>query len=85
MAKQPASGSDTAPPGIEQNLDILEAIVKRLEAGEDSLDDSIKLFEQGMRLSSVCRLRLTEAEARVEILMREAGADRPVPFEPEDE
>jgi exodeoxyribonuclease VII small subunit len=85
MAKQPASGPDPAPPGIEQNLDTLEAIVKRLEAGEDSLDESIKLFEEGMRLSSACRKRLTEAEARVEILMREAGADRPVPFEPEDE
>jgi len=85
MAKQPAPEPESAPPGIEQSLEALEAIVKRLETGEDSLDESIKLFEEGMRLSAACRKRLTEAEARVEILMREAGADRPAPFEPEDE
>lgn len=85
MAKQPAPGSESTPPGIEQSLESLEAIVKRLESGEDSLDESIRLFEEGMRLSAACRKRLTEAEARVEILMREAGDGRPVPFEPEDE
>lgn len=85
MARQPSPGSDPQPPGIEQSLEALEAIVKRLESGEETLDNSIKLFEEGMRLSAGCRQRLTEAEARVEMLIREAGADRPVPFEPEDE
>ena len=85
MAKQPASGPESPQPGIEQSLDALETIVKRLEAGEDTLDESIKLFEEGMRLSAACRKRLTEIEARVEILMHEAGGDEAVPFELEDE
>ncbi len=85
MAKQPAPGGEPQAPGIEQSLEALEAIVKRLESGEETLDNSIKLFEEGMRLSAGCRQRLTEAEARVEMLIREAGADRTVPFEPEDE
>ncbi len=85
MAKQPAGVADIPQPGIEESLDALEAIVKQLEAGEESLDESIRLFEEGMRLSAACRKRLTEAEARVEILMREAGVDAPTPFSPEDE
>lgn len=85
MAKQPAGAPEKPQPGIEESLDALEAIVKQLEVGDASLDDSIRLFEEGMRLSAACRKRLTEAEARVEMLIREAGADRPVPFAPEDE
>lgn len=85
MAKQPAGEPEKPQPGIEESLDALEAIVKQLEAGDASLDDSIRLFEEGMRLSAACRKRLTEAEARVEILMREAGVDTPAPFAPEDE
>ena len=85
MAKQPVPAPEPPPAGIEQNLDTLEAIVKRLETGEDTLDDSIKLFEEGMRLSEACRQRLQEAESRVEMLIREAGVDKPVPFEAEDE
>lgn len=85
MAKQRAGEPEKPQPGIEESLDALEAIVKQLEAGDASLDDSIRLFEEGMRLSAACRKRLTEAEARVEILMREAGVDTPTPFAPEDE
>jgi exodeoxyribonuclease VII small subunit len=85
MAKQAAPTPEPAQPGIEESLEALEAIVRRLEEGKDSLDESIKLFEEGMRLSAACRKRLSEAEARVEILMREAGVDTPAPFSPEEE
>lgn len=85
MAKQPAPAPDPAQPSIEQNLDALEAIVKRLESGDEPLDASLRLFEEGMRLSAVCRKRLEEAEAHVEILSREAGGDSGQPFSPEEE
>jgi exodeoxyribonuclease VII small subunit len=85
MVKQLDPPQDHPKPGIEENLDALEAIVKRLESGEETLDGSIELFEQGMRISADCRKRLSEAEARVEILMKEAGADAVQPFSPEEE
>lgn len=85
MAKQPVPAPEPVQPGIEESLEALEAIVKRLESGEESLDGSIQLFEEGMRLSAACRKRLSEAEARVEVLMKEAGADAVQPFSPEEE
>ena len=54
-------------------LDQLQQTVKRLESGELSLEDSLKNFEQGVRLTRLCQQHLATAEQRVEILMR---ADR---------
>lgn len=85
MAKQPVPAPDPAQPGIEESLDALEAIVKRLEAGEETLDGAIQLFEEGMLLSSACRKRLEQVEARIEILMKEAGEEVAQPFSPEAE
>lgn len=91
MVKQPVPAPEEAQPGIpaqpgiEESLDALEAIVKRLESGEETLDGSILLFEEGMRLSAACRKRLEDAEARVEILMKQGGQDVAQPFSPEEE
>jgi exodeoxyribonuclease VII small subunit len=85
MAKQPVPAPEPVQPGIEESLDTLEAIVKRLESGEETLDGAVQLFEEGMRLSAACRKRLEEAEARVEILMKQAGSEVAQPFSPEEE
>jgi exodeoxyribonuclease VII small subunit len=66
---------------FEASLGELEEIVKRLEAGDLSLEQSLELFEQGIKLSRECQKRLDEAERRVEILLRgEAGSLNTEPF-----
>lgn len=57
---------------FEQSLDELETIVKKLEDGDLPLEKSLELFEQGVKLSRECRERLTNAERRIEALIKEA-------------
>lgn len=60
---------------FEASLDELEKIVKQLEDGDRPLEESLKLFEDGVRLSRDCRNRLAKAERRIEILMRDANGN----------
>ena len=50
---------------FEKSLEELEKIVAKLESGECSLDESIKLFEQGVKYTSECRDALSEAKKRI--------------------
>ena len=59
------------PKTFEESLDQLEAIVRKLEDGEMPLEESLELFERGVKLSRECRDRLTKAERRIEVLMKE--------------
>jgi exodeoxyribonuclease VII small subunit len=60
--------------------------VKRLENADLSLDEAMKLFEEGVHLSRECHKQLEEAEGRVEILLKKAdGKIAAAPFEPEEE
>jgi exodeoxyribonuclease VII small subunit len=68
---------------FEDALSKLEKIVSRLEDGEIPLEESLKLFEEGIRLSRLCNQKLEEAEKRVEILMKgKNGVIKPRPFDP---
>ena len=53
---------------FEESLARLEEIVRALENGEKSLDDSMKLYEEGVRLIRVCSSELDGAEAKIKIL-----------------
>ena len=53
---------------FEKKLKRLEEIVQKMEKGELSLEDSLKLFEEGVQLSRECHQRLTEAESKVKLL-----------------
>ncbi len=53
---------------FESAIGELENIVKTLEAGDLSLEQSLQLFERGVQLSRFCHTRLEDAERRVEIL-----------------
>lgn len=53
---------------FEESLARLEEIVRALESGEKSLDDSMKLYEEGVRLIRVCSSELEGAEAKIKIL-----------------
>lgn len=55
---------------FEDALSELESIVKTLEEGEQSLEDSLKQFEDGVRLSRFCQESLNNAEQKVQILLK---------------
>lgn len=74
---------NTTPPSFEASLQELERIVKELEKGDLPLEQSLALFETGMRLSAECKRQLEEAESRVEILMKKGSEMVAVPFNPE--
>ncbi len=56
---------------FESSLAELEKIVGQLENGELPLEESLKLFESGVKLSRECRERLSDAERRIEVLMKD--------------
>jgi exodeoxyribonuclease VII small subunit len=66
---------------FEQSLKKLEAIVAQMERGDISLEDSVKLFEEGTKLAEQCKQQLAEAEGKVEILIKQRnGAMKREPF-----
>jgi exodeoxyribonuclease VII small subunit len=56
---------------FEASLEALEQIVRELEQGDLPLEKSLELFEQGIRLSRECQERLSQAERRIEVLLRD--------------
>src|ERR1700687_1115138 len=73
-------------PDFEYSLTRLEEIVGKLENANLSLDDAMKLFEEGMQLSRDCQKHLEQAEGKVEILLKRAGGEMAAePFNPEAE
>jgi exodeoxyribonuclease VII small subunit len=56
---------------FETALKKLEEVVRRLEGGDLSLDDSLKAFEEGVKLAGFCTKKLDEAEKRVELLVKQ--------------
>ena len=56
---------------FEEALGRLEAIVKSMEAGDMTLEESLKAFEEGIKLARLCSRKLDEAERRVEILLKQ--------------
>ncbi len=78
--------SSTKPKTFESSLEELERIVRQLEQGELTLEKSLELFEQGVKLSRDCQERLSQAERRIEILMRDNQGRATVrAFDPESE
>ena len=56
---------------FEASLKTLEEAVEQLEAGSLPLSDALKLFEQGLKASNVCRARLEDAKQKVEVLVKD--------------
>ncbi|MBZ5510736.1 MAG: exodeoxyribonuclease VII small subunit [Acidobacteriia bacterium] len=68
-------------PKFEECLQRLEKIVDELEKGNVPLEQAIKLFEEGVKLSNSCRQELEAAEGKVEILLKQNGRLQAEPFE----
>lgn len=70
---------------FEQALVALESLVEKMEKGDLSLEDSLKAFEEGVKLTRECQTRLQEAEQRVQVLLEKDGqltlSDLPNPVE----
>ena len=59
--------------GFEDRLTALEAVVERLERGDLTLEESVRLFEEGVHLSEACKLELGKAEGRIQVLVETRG------------
>ncbi len=83
MANHPEISSEKGP-AFEEALEKLQLIVKKLESGELSLEDALKSFEDGVRLTRVCQEHLSTAEKRIEILSQGSteGSIELRPFSP---
>ena len=58
---------------FEEQLIALEGVVERLERGELTLDESVRLFEEGVKLSEACKKELEAAEGRIQVLVERGG------------
>jgi len=83
--------TDAPAPSFEAALKQLEEIVQRLERGELSLEESLTCYEEGIRLSRLCHMKLEEAERKIEVLVKdtrgepvldESGAPKKTAFRP---
>lgn len=63
---------------FEKKLNRLEEIVQKMEKGDLALDQSLKLFEEGIKLSRECQVQLGQAETKVKQLVEFDGEGKPV-------
>jgi exodeoxyribonuclease VII small subunit len=78
-AEQAMSKKELGLGKLEATLEELEKLVEKLEQGELPLDQALKEFERGIKLTRQCQTVLKDAEQKIEILL--ANAEEPVPFE----
>lgn len=69
---------------FEELMEKLEEITNRLEKEQLSLDESVKLFEEGMQISKQCNLKLEDAEKRITILINQNDEIKEESFIPEE-
>ena len=69
---------------FEELIEKLEDITNKLEKEQLSLDDSVKLFEEGMRISKECNTKLEDAEKRITVLINDNDEIKEENFSPEE-
>jgi len=75
----------TTLPDFEKSLKELESIVDRMEQGEITLEESLKLFERGITLTRNCQDALQQAEQKVQQLIEKNGEEELAPFSEDDD
>ena len=65
------AGREQKDKNFEDALAELESVVEKLESGELSLDESLRSFEEGVRLVKFCNEKLGEVEKKIELLVRD--------------
>ena len=61
---------------FEDSLKQLEAIIGKLERGDLPLEESVQLFQEGIKLSNACKTDLETAEGKVQILLKQKDGSR---------
>lgn len=69
----------------EASVSELESLVERLEQGDISLEESLKLYERGVLLTRDCQEALQAAEQKVQMLLKQSGQSDLVDFDPDSE
>lgn len=69
---------------FEKTLEKLDKIVEKMESGKLPLEESLKIFEEGIALTRICHKALAEAEQKVQILLETEGHEKLSPFIAED-
>ncbi len=70
---------------FEESLNKLESLVEQMEEGDLSLEDSLKTFEEGIKLTRECQKALQSAEQKVKLLVEQNGALEEQPFDTDHE
>jgi exodeoxyribonuclease VII small subunit len=70
---------------LEKSLANLEQLVEELESGDLPLEQAMKKFEEGIKLTRGCQTALKEAEQKVQILMKSAGNEELSDFDIDNE
>jgi exodeoxyribonuclease VII small subunit len=60
---------------FEESFQRLEEIVEELEKGGDNLETSLELFEEGVKLTEICRNKLEEADQKIKKLVKQADGN----------
>ncbi len=81
----PEAPAGESGPKFEEAMARLEQIVHALEAGNLSLDESLRAFEEGTALLRACARRLEDTERRIELLVQDEGGLRAQPFKLEED
>ena len=68
---------------FEDKLSELDSLVKELESNQLSLEDALKAFEKGIKLSNDCQSVLTQAEQKVQVLLEDKNGEHLQTFDPE--
>lgn len=76
--------SEPKPFEFEKALQELSILVESMEQGKISLEDALKKFEQGVKLTRECQTALKAAEQKVSILLEKNGKESIEPFEPNE-
>lgn len=58
---------------FEEQLTALETVVEKLEQGDLPLDESVRLFEEGLKLSNACKSELEAAEGKIQVLVEQGS------------
>jgi exodeoxyribonuclease VII small subunit len=69
---------------LESTLEELEQLVVQLESGDLPLEQALKQFEHGIKLTRLCQSALQDAEQKVEILLKQSVDGKTTDFEPDD-
>lgn len=70
---------------FEEQLKALENVVEQLENGELSLEDSVRLYEEGVKLSDACKKELEVAEGKIQMLVERGGVMKAVDLDSEED